>query len=222
MRKPVKIFPSLLAADFAHLADEVARVEASIDGLHIDVMDGHFVPNVAIGLPVIESLRKVTRLFFDAHLMMTNPDTFFEDLKRVGVDLVTVHVEVFPDPTGAAARARQAGLDFGIVMNPPTPFGAVEPFLELCDLVLVMSVMPGFGGQAFIPEVLPKIEAVRKSIDSHGLSADIQVDGGVTRETGPLARSAGADVFVAGSAIFRAADPIAAVNELRASLESVG
>ncbi len=217
--KPPRIAPSLLAADFAHLADDVARVESAVDLLHVDVMDGHFVPNLTFGMPVIESLRATTGLYFDCHLMVTNPISLFEPLAAAGGSLVTVHIEVHPDPTEAARAARKAGLNFGLVISPPTPFAAVEPFVELCDLLLVMSVHPGFGGQAFIPEVLPKIEAARKFIDSQGFVTDIEIDGGITVETAPAARRAGADVFVAGTAIFRAPDPVAAAQELRRAVE---
>ena len=215
----LKIAPSLLAADFAHLADDVARVASHVDLLHIDVMDGHFVPNLTFGMPVIESLRASTDLYFDCHLMVTNPISLFEPLVAAGGDLATVHIEVHPDPTAAAAAARAAGLDFGVVLSPTTPFAAVEPFLELCDLLLVMSVEPGFGGQGFIPEVLPKVEAARKRVDSEGLAADIQIDGGITPATARLARDAGANVFVAGTAIFGAPDPVAAVEQLRVAVD---
>jgi ribulose-phosphate 3-epimerase len=219
--KPARIGPSLLAADFSRLADEVGRVEEHVDFLHVDVMDGHFVPNLSFGMPVIESLRPVTGLFFDCHLMVTNPVSLLAPLKEAGADLVTVHIEVHPDPTLLAARARELGLDFGVVVNPPTPFAAVEPFVELCDWLLVMSVHPGFGGQAFLPEVLPKVEAAREWVDSHGLATDIEIDGGITPETARLARSAGADLFVAGTAIFRAPDPVKAAQGLRAAVDEV-
>lgn len=219
--KAARIAPSLLAADFARLGEEVHRIEADIDMLHLDVMDGHFVPNLSFGMPVIASLRAATSVYFDCHLMTTNPDAYLEDLKEAGANLVTVHLEVFPNPIKVAARAREMGLDFGLVLNPPTPFAGVEPFVELADLLLIMSVHPGFGGQSFMAEVLPKLEAARKFVDSHGLPVDIQVDGGITAETAPLARKAGAEVFVAGTAIFRDPDPVGAVHRLRAAIESV-
>lgn len=219
--KAARIAPSLLAADFAKLGEEVHRIEADIDMLHLDVMDGHFVPNLSFGMPVIASLRAATSVYFDCHLMTTNPDAYLEDLKEAGANLVTVHLEVFPNPIKVAARAREMGLDFGLVLNPPTPFAGVEPFVELADLLLIMSVHPGFGGQSFMAEVLPKLEAARKFVDSHGLPVDIQVDGGITAETAPLARKAGAEVFVAGTAIFRDPDPVGAVHRLRAAIESV-
>lgn len=211
-----RLAPSILAADFANLGAEVERVAPFCDMLHIDVMDGHFVPNLSLGIPVIESLRKVTDLPFDCHMMTTNPDAYFEPLRVAGADLVTVHLEVYPDPEPVAANARAAGLQFGLVINPATPFAGLEPFVELCDMVLIMSVHPGFGGQSFIPEVLRKVEAARKFIDSRGLATDIQIDGGIDAGTIRSARDAGADVFVAGSAVFRASDPALALKELRA------
>jgi ribulose-phosphate 3-epimerase len=216
---PARVYPSLLAADFARLAEDVGRVEAVVDGLHIDVMDGHFVPNISFGLSVIEDLRPASGLFFDTHLMMSNPVFFFPHFKAAGCDMVTVHIEVAPNPVVVAARARAEGLKFGLTLNPPTPFSAIEPYLDLVDNLLIMSVYPGFGGQAFIPEVLRKVERARKIIDAAGLDADIQIDGGITPETGRLARAAGADIFVAGSAIFGRPDPVEAVAALRAALE---
>ena len=221
MRKPPRIAPSILAADFAHLGDEVRGVAGEADMLHVDVMDGHFVPNISLGIPVIASLRRVTDLYLDCHLMTTNPTAFFPELRAAGADLVTMHIEAVPDPAGAAARAREAGLDFGLVLNPPTPFAAVEPFVELCDLLLVMSVNPGFGGQAFISEVLDKVAAARNLVDSRGLATDIQIDGGISIDTAPAARAAGADVFVAGTAVFGTEDPSMAIRDLRAVVTAV-
>ena len=219
--KPARIAPSLLAADFARLGEEVLRIESAVDMLHLDVMDGHFVPNISFGMPVIASLRQTTALYFDCHLMTTNPDAYLEELKDAGADLVTVHIEVIPNPTSVAAKARELGLDFGLVLSPPTPFEGVEPFVELADLLLIMSVHPGFGGQSFMAEVLPKVESARKFIDSHALPVDIQIDGGITEQTAPLARQAGADVFVAGTAVFRDPDPVGAVRRLRTAIEAV-
>lgn len=215
----VRIAPSLLAADFGQLSAEVTQVEPHVDLLHLDVMDGHFVPNLTFGMPVIASLRATTELYFDCHLMVSNPISLFKPLAEAGANLVTVHIEVHPDPGRAAEAAGAAGLDFGLAISPPTPLDSVIPYLELCDLLLVMSVDPGFGGQAFIPEVLPKVEAARKFIDSEGLGADIQIDGGITPTTASLARAAGADVIVAGSAIFGDPDPVAAVGRIRAAAD---
>ncbi len=220
MQNRPRIAPSILAADFARLGEDVERVAPYADLLHIDVMDGHFVPNISLGVPVVASLRKATDLYFDCHLMTTNPADYLTEFKEAGADQVTVHIEAVPDPTAAAAAAREVGLDFGLVLNPPTPFAAVAPFVELCDMLLVMSVQPGFGGQAFMPEVLDKVAAARKLVDSQGLHTDIQIDGGISVDTASAARRAGADVFVAGSAVFGADDPVAAIQRLRAALES--
>jgi ribulose-phosphate 3-epimerase len=222
LRYMVKIAPSLLAADFARLADDVGRIEDHVEMLHVDVMDGHFVPNLSLGMPVIRSLRAITDLPFDCHLMVTNPTSLLGPIAEAGATLVTVHLEVHPDPVRVAAEARSAGLEFGIVVNPSTPYVAAEPYLELCDMFVVMSVVPGFGGQTFMPEVLSKVEAARKFLDFHGLGADIEVDGGITPATAPQAVGAGADVLVAGTAVFRDPDPVAAVQRLRTATEEDG
>ncbi len=214
-----RIAPSLLAADFARLGDEVRRLADEVELLHLDVMDGHFVPNLSFGMPVIAGVRPHTSLTFDCHLMVTNPGFHLGALKEAGADLVTVHVEAVPEPTALAEAARAGGLGFGLVISPPTPWYALEPFAELCDLIVIMSVEPGFGGQAFIADVLPKIELARKWVDSHGLETDIEVDGGITEVTAGPARDAGANVFVAGTSVFGAPDPVAAVRRLRAVIE---
>ena len=193
----------------------MARVEPYLDLLHIDVMDGHFVPNISLGIPVIRSLRAVSGLPFDCHLMIANPENFVEILRDAGATGITVHMEAVPDPRRVARIARGVGLGFGLVINPGTPFHTMDPHLELCDMVLVMSVEPGFGGQGFMPSVLPKVEAARKAIDSRGLEVGLQIDGGIGPGTVGEARRAGADVFVAGTAIFRRRDPVSAIAELR-------
>lgn len=218
----LKIAPSVLAADFARLGEELEAVAPHVDLLHVDVMDGHFVPNLSFGMPVIEAMRSVTDLYFDCHLMVTNPISLFEPIRGAGGDLVTIHIEVHPDPTRAEKAARDADLDFGLVVNPSTPFEAVAPFVEMCDLVLVMSVEPGFGGQVFISEVLGKVEAARNMVEKEGLDADIEIDGGITPDTARLARDAGANIFVAGTAIFGAPDPVAAVARLRQAVDGGG
>jgi len=218
MIKEPRIAPSILAADFAALGNAVALVETAVDLLHVDVMDGHFVPNLTIGMPVIASLRKVTDLPLDCHLMTLNPDHYLEALKEAGADMVTVHMEVFPNPAPVASQARDVGLGFGLVINPPTPAEVLEPFVELTDMVVIMSVNPGFGGQEFMPEVLGKVEHMRKFIDSAGLGTDIEIDGGIDPTTIRSARDAGADVFVAGTSVFSAEDPAAAVEELRSAM----
>lgn len=216
----LRIAPSLLAADFSRLGTEVASIEGAADSLHLDVMDGHFVPNLTFGMPVISDLRALTDMHFDCHLMTTNPEVYIEDLAEAGANLLTMHIEAVPDPEPAAQRTREAGLDFGLVINPVTPFAAVAPFLELVDLLLVMSVEPGFGGQPFMDEVLPKVSEAREWVESHGLVADIQIDGGIDVDTAPRARAAGANVFVAGTSVFGKADRKEAVARLRAAIEA--
>ncbi|MCY4368643.1 MAG: ribulose-phosphate 3-epimerase [bacterium] len=215
MTRPVRIAASILAADFARLGEEVARVEPHLDLLHVDVMDGHFVPNLSLGIPVIRSLRTVSALPFDCHLMIANPADFVEALHDAGATGITVHMEAVPDPRGIARIARSVGLGFGLVINPGTPFATMDPYLELCDMVLVMSVEPGFGGQGFMPSVLSKVEAAREAIDRRGLEVGLQIDGGIGPGTIGQASRAGADVFVAGTAIFRRPDPVDAIADLR-------
>ena len=215
MTNRIAIAPSILAADFAYLADSIAVIADDIDILHVDVMDGHFVPNISLGPPVIRSLRAATDLYLDCHLMITDPLRYLGALKDAGADGVTVHIEAVPDPVPVANEATDLGLDFGLVVNPGTPVDSIDPYLELCSMVVVMSVEPGFGGQHFIEAVLPKIATLRESVDSRALPADIQVDGGINLLTAGQARSAGANVFVAGSSVFGADDPLNTVQELR-------
>ena len=210
----IKIAPSLLAADFSRLADQIHSLGDEADLLHLDVMDGHFVPNISFGMPVISSIRDVT---FDCHIMTTNPTVYLEELVEAGADIVTVHLEALPDPSAAFTEADKLDLDLGVVISPHTPFEAMEPWVEPSRMIVIMSVHPGFGGQSFIPGVLPKVEQARKWVDSHGLATDVQIDGGITTETAPQAIAAGANVLVAGSAVFGKDDPAAAIRSLRAA-----
>jgi ribulose-phosphate 3-epimerase len=209
-----KLAPSILSADFAQLADDVERVAAEADLLHVDVMDGHFVPNLTIGPPVVKSLRKRTDLYLDCHLMVDNPGDLLEDFADAGADGCTVHIEL-GDPRPLFAAMRDLGLRVGLTHNPETPVDAVLPYLGEIDFLLFMSVHPGFGGQAFIPSVLDKLATARKVVDDGGLSVELEIDGGINRETAPRAAAAGADILVAGSAIFHADDPATAARQIR-------
>jgi len=210
----MKLAPSILSADFAQLADEVDRVAAEADLLHVDVMDAHFVPNLTIGPPVVKSLRKRTDLYLDCHLMVDNPEVLLDDFADAGADGCTIHIEL-GDPRPLFARMRELDLRVGLTHNPETPVEAVLPYVEEIDFLLFMSVHPGFGGQAFIPSVLDKLVAARKVVDDLGADVELQIDGGINRETAPRAAAAGADILVAGSAIFHADDPAAAAREIR-------
>jgi ribulose-phosphate 3-epimerase len=210
----MKLAPSILSADFACLADSVAQVEPESDLLHVDVMDGHFVPNLTIGPPVVAALARHTALPLDCHLMVTRPEDLIGAFARAGAAGITVHVEISrTDELIDAIRA--LGVRVGLSLNPPTPYAAVAPFLDRIDLLLVMSVNPGWGGQAFLPDTLDKVRAAREEIDARGLACEIEIDGGINLDTAPLALAAGADILVAGSAVFGAADPRAAAAGLR-------
>lgn len=222
MRNAALIAPSILAADFAALGAEVDAVASVVDLLHVDVMDGHFVPNISLGPPVIAALRRHTDLYLDCHCMITDPVRYVPAIRDAGADGMTAHIEAIPDPHPFLDRARDVGMDAGLVINPTTPVAAVEPFLERCDKIVVMSVQPGFGGQRFRHEALGKIERLREIIDSQGLPTDIEVDGGVDLLTAGPAREAGADILVAGTAVFGAEDPAAAVVDMRTTVESIG
>lgn len=199
----VKVAPSILSADFARLADEVALVEkAGADMIHVDVMDGHFVPNLTVGPPIVEALRAVTQLPLDVHLMITNPDGFIDDFVQAGADIITVHVETCPHLHRTIQSIRERGVKPGVTLNPATPLEQTEEILSEIALLLIMSVNPGFGGQTFIPSSLQRIRKARALIEQTGSEALIEVDGGIKVENAQDIIKAGADILVAGSAIF--------------------
>lgn len=216
-----KIAPSILSADFTRLGEQIAACEAAgADYIHIDVMDGHFVPNLTMGPVVVEAARRATRLPLDVHLMIAAPERFLADFARAGADILTVHAEACPHLHRTLQQIRELGKRAGVAVNPGTPAGVLSEVLDTVDLVLAMTVNPGFSGQQFIRGVLPKVRQLREWLEARGASVDLEVDGGVDPETAPLAAAAGANVFVAASAVFRTGRPIgAALAGLRASLE---
>ena len=212
----VEFLPSILAADFARLADEVARVEpAGIRMLHVDVMDGHFVPNITLGPPVVRSLRNATRLRLDCHLMVTNPDEYIGAFAEAGADLISVHQEVCPHLDRTLRSIQSEGASAGVVINPSTPVSTLTEVLEVADYVLVMSVNPGFGAQRFIPSTLRKVERLVQMRKELGLQFAIEIDGGISTANVAQVVRAGCDWIVAGSSVFGSADPAAAVTEMQ-------
>jgi ribulose-phosphate 3-epimerase len=216
---PTQLAPSILSADFARLADEASRVEGVADLLHVDVMDNHFVPNLTLGPVVVESLRKATTLPLDLHLMIEDPDRWAPGYVELGASLVTFHVEAARDPVQTARAIRAAGGKAGLALKPGTPLAPYDDILGEFDMVLVMTVEPGFGGQDFIAGMLPKIREARRAIAARNLAMWVEVDGGINADTAAQCAEAGADVFVAGSAVFDAADPAAAGAAIKAAAE---
>ena len=213
----IKLAPSILSADFACLGEQIAEVaRAGADYIHVDVMDGHFVPNITIGAPVVASIRRVTSLPLDVHLMIEHPERYISEFINAGADIITVHVEASPHLNGTIRLIKELGVKAGVSLNPPTPLSAVDEFIPHVDLILIMSVNPGFGGQSFIPETLPRIAKMRKILDDRRLSAELEVDGGINADNAPDIVEAGATVLVAGNSVFKSREGISrALQKLR-------
>ncbi|MGG6432102.1 ribulose-phosphate 3-epimerase [Anoxybacillus sp. D401a] len=217
----IKIAPSILSADFAKLGEEIVDVErGGADYIHVDVMDGHFVPNMTIGPLIVEAIRPVTKLPLDVHLMIEQPDRYIPTFAKAGADYLTVHVEACPHLHRTIHLIKEHGVKAGVALNPHTPLTMIEHIIEDVDLVLFMTVNPGFGGQSFIPAVLPKIRSCATLVRERGLSVEIEVDGGIHAETAKLCVEAGANVLVAGSAIYNQADRAQAIRTIREGVSS--
>jgi len=211
----IKLAPSLLSADFSKLADEIASVESGADVLHLDVMDGHFVPNLTIGPAIVKACRAVSRLTFDCHLMIEQPQHYIGSFLEAGADMISIHIEAEAHLQRGLQLIRDGGAKAGIALNPATPAEALSTAIEFCDFVLVMTVNPGFGGQKFIEPVVPKIRHISQMVRERGLPVEIEVDGGIDERTAPLVVAAGARILVAGSAVFGKPDRTAAMEAIR-------
>ncbi len=226
---PIQIYPSILSGDFGHLADEAKRIEeAGADAIHVDIMDGHFVPNLTLGPKALAAIRKSTRLFLDVHIMLYNPFDYVEVLAQSGADRITFHFEATEDVEDTLSFIRKCGKKAGLAFRPETSFSMVPKFLDQCDLILLMTVSPGFGGQKFMPEVLEKVKLTREACDKRGIRQggltgkglslppfDIQVDGGINQESAPLCTNAGANILVSGDYLFREPNMKRAIEGLR-------
>jgi ribulose-phosphate 3-epimerase len=211
-----QILPSILAADFGQLADQIAQVEAGgVTTLHLDVMDGHFVPNISFGMPIISAVRKISRSVLDVHLMITDPDRYLSAFREAGADHILVHQEACPHLDRTLNEIKRLGAKAGVVLNPATPLGTIEHALDVADIVLLMSVNPGFGGQKFIPYVLDKVRALKRARSNKGLDFAIEIDGGITVGNVAEVVDAGVDWLVAGSSVFGSADPAATVRKMQ-------
>jgi ribulose-phosphate 3-epimerase len=215
----IKIAPSLLSADFTKLADEIAAIEQGADVLHLDVMDGHFVPNLTIGPGIVKACRPLSRLTFDCHLMIEEPQRYIDRFLEAGADMISIHFETEPHLQRGLQQIREGGAKAGIAINPATPAEALSTAIEFCDFVLVMTVNPGFGGQKFIEPVVPKIRHISQMVRERGLPVEIEVDGGIDEKTAPLVVAAGASILVAGSAIFGKPDRTAAMQSIRNAVQ---
>lgn len=216
MNTMIKVAPSILSADFSQLANEIVKIEkAGADWVHIDVMDGHFVPNLTFGAPVVAAIRKVTQLPFDVHLMVSNPQDLIDPFIKAGADILTIHAETAPHLHRLIQTIKEHGKKAGVSLNPSTPLSVIEDILPDVDMVLIMSVNPGFGGQKFIPGAIEKIARLKAQIDERKLSIDIEVDGGINEITARQVVAAGANILVAGSAVYGAQDIVQAIKDIR-------
>lgn len=217
MERSIKIAPSVLSADFAKMGEEIKSVEkAGADIIHLDVMDGVFVPNITFGIKMVADVRRITSLLLDCHLMIVHPEKYVKDFAKAGADYITVHYEACGENLkDTLLLIKENNVKCGLVINPDTPVEKIENLIPLCDMVLVMSVFPGFGGQKFIADVLDKCRAIRKIIDENNLDCLLEIDGGINADTAKSAREAGCDVLVAGSAVFGASDRVAAISAVR-------